>query len=260
MQKKAKLYLKKIAKNRIVPLLYLAIFCFISCKKESHPKVLTISEALQITKINDNGYLHVSYITLESGSTFPCNGFIYIKNNEAYIFDSPATDQATTELIHWLQNDQKVAIKGVVYNHFHRDCTKGAAIFEKHNIPSIASSKTATLIREKKYIKPKLVFEDTLTLTLGSTSIHNTFFGEAHTIDNIISYFPEERIMYGGCMIKSLNAAKGNLDDANVAQWSNTVSKIKKAHPDVTIVIPGHGKYGNVELLNYTISLFKTEE
>jgi len=71
-------------------------------------------------------------------------------------------------------------------------------------------------------------------------------------------------VLFGGCLIKELDASKGYLGDAskgylgdaNVKAWSNTVTKIKKAYPKLQIVVPGHGAIGNQALLDYTIKLF----
>lgn len=63
--------------------------------------------------------------------------------------------------------------------------------------------------------------------------------------------------MFGGCLIKEINASKGYLGDANVQAWAATVKKVKKAYPNVKTVIPGHGEIGGKELLDYTITLFK---
>ncbi len=241
-------------------LVFILCLSITSCNKNKSSETIYISEDLQLTKINDHSYIHVSAITLESGAIYPCNGFIYVNNNEAYVFDTPANDRATAELIDWLQNDQKVIIKGVVFNHFHRDCIEGMDVFKSNNILCIASKKTASYMQKQKYESPDQVFENDLELKLGDKNIINTYFGEAHTSDNIVSYFPEENLMYGGCMIKSLTAKKGNLADANTNEWSKTVSKIKKTYPNIKIVIPGHGEYGDVKLLDYTISLFQTKK
>jgi metallo-beta-lactamase class B len=93
---------------------------------------------------------------------------------------------------------------------------------------------------------------------VGNEKIIAKFFGEGHTKDNIVGYFPSENVLFGGCLIKELNANKGYLGDATLADWSNTVQKIKKEYPKVKIVVPGHGDYGNAKLLDYTIHLFKT--
>jgi metallo-beta-lactamase class B len=83
------------------------------------------------------------------------------------------------------------------------------------------------------------------------------YFGEGHTKDNVVGYFPSENILFGGCLIKELKATKGYLGDANIAQWPNTVERIKEQYPNIKIVIPGHGAIGGSELLDYTIKLFQ---
>ncbi|MFD2564755.1 subclass B1 metallo-beta-lactamase [Aquimarina rubra] len=229
------------------------------CKDTSVAENIHISEDLQLLKLNDHNYIHISYISLKNGAKFPCNGFIYINNNEAYVFDSPATEKATNELINWFRDERKTTIIGVVFNHFHDDCTKGIEIFKKNNILTIANNTTKNLMIQDGITEPDQVFDNALELKLDDKTIVNSFFGEAHTKDNIVTYFPKEKILFGGCMIKSLNAKKGNLTDANLSEWSNTVTNIKKAYPDLEIVIPGHGSYGDQSLLDYTISLFNTQ-
>ncbi len=68
---------------------------------------------------------------------------------------------------------------------------------------------------------------------------------------------PLEDIMFGGCLIKEEGAGKGNLAEANVEEWPNTVRKVKMKYPEVKKIIVGHGKSGGIELLDYTIKLFE---
>ena len=64
-------------------------------------------------------------------------------------------------------------------------------------------------------------------------------------------------MLFGGCLIKELGAGKGNLEDANVAAWPQTVATLQQAYPATRVLIPGHGKAGGLELSDYTIQLFK---
>ncbi|KAA1248090.1 subclass B1 metallo-beta-lactamase [Aquimarina sp. RZ0] len=232
----------------------------IFCQKNYAYKNIEVSENLTIIKISKHSFIHISYIALENGVRFPCNGFLYINDAEAYIFDTPVTDKATLDLINWVRNGLKISIKGVVFNHFHTDCTEGIDILKQEKIPSIASEKTRELMSKEGYPEPEIIFKNHLELRLGDKIIYNSFFGEAHSPDNIVSYFPDEEILFGGCMVKSIDAKKGNLGDANTSEWSHTISKIKKTYPDLKIIIPGHGSSGDQQLLDYTITLFKTKK
>ena len=63
--------------------------------------------------------------------------------------------------------------------------------------------------------------------------------------------------MFGGCLIKEVGVGKGNLEEANAEKWSETVTEVKKKYPNAKKIIPGHGKIGGIELLDYTIKLFE---
>ncbi len=94
-------------------------------------------------------------------------------------------------------------------------------------------------------------------MNVGDKKVYAEYFGEGRTKDNIIGYFPEDNAMFGGCLIKELDAKKGNLEDANIKEWPETVRKLKQKYPQTKIVIPGHGKPGGTELFDYTINLFE---
>src|SRR5690606_652588 len=120
-----------------------------------------------------------------------------------------------------------------------------------------ASDKTIELAKSAGYPTPENGFKKKLTLKAGDIKVINQFLGEGHTKDNFVSYVPSDKILFGGCMIKELGAGNGNLEDANVGAWSETVSKVKSTFPEISIVIPGHGKIGGTELLDYTEGMFE---
>ena len=180
---------------------------------------------------------------------------IVIDGGEAVIFDTPTADSISEELIQWAES-QNSRVKAIVPTHFHVDCLGGLEAFHKAGIPSYAHIRTHKFTREKEAIIPQIGFENPLILKVGTAQITCSFHGEGHTKDNIVVHFPEDKVLFGGCMIKSNGAGKGNLADANVGQWPLTVEKVSKLYPDIIHVIPGHGKPGGKELLNYTIALF----
>ena len=184
-----------------------------------------------------------------------------MKNNqEALIFDTPTNDQASEELIRWVQEKLHCRLNGIVPTHFHDDCLGGLQAFHEHGIPSYAYFKTIELAKEKRVAVPQNSFTEPLVLKVGQEQVTVKFFGEGHTRDNVVGYFPSEHVLFGGCLIKELGANKGYLGDANLEEWSFTVGKIKREYPNVKAVIPGHGEYGSAKLLDYTMELFKTPQ
>lgn len=217
------------------------------------------SNRLIITQISENSFQHTSYLQTNDFGNVPCNGLIVSSSNEVIIFDTPTNDNASEELIKWITEKLKSKIKGIVATHFHDDCLGGLKAFHDHQISSYAYSKTIAFAKENNFEVPKNSFKNQLILKVGKESTITQFFGEGHTKDNVVGYFPSEDIMFGGCLIKELNATKGFLGDANISTWSKTVENVRQKYPNVKIVIPGHGIYGDKSLLDYTIKLFKSE-
>lgn len=229
---------------------------FTSCKSQKTVFAYS-SEYLEIIPVSKNSFIHVSYLNTDDFGKVACNGLIFIDENEAVVFDTPTTSEVSMELIKWIVEIKKCDITSVVINHFHADCLGGLEAFHTLGIPSFASEKTIALAKANNFTTPQIGFENQMEIEVGNRKIINTFFGEAHTTDNIVSYIPSENLLFGGCMVKSLNATKGFTGDANLDDWSKTVNAVKNEYPQVKIVIPGHGKSGNTALLDYTIQLFE---
>ena len=104
---------------------------------------------------------------------------------------------------------------------------------------------------------PQYGFAGSLVLVTGIEHVMLKHFGEGLTVDNVVGYSAKENELFGGCLVKELNATEGYLGDANVGAWSSTVERVKQAYPQVKLVVPGHGQHGDRRLLDYTIALFK---
>lgn len=248
-----------MSRYTLLLLIVLSSTILASCITRDNENEQPYKRPLEIVKLSDHSYLHVSYLDLEDGRSFACNGYIYANKGEAFVFDTPVNDSIANQLIGYLQNDLQLKVKGVVISHRHRDAVGGLRAFTKANIPSYASMRTADFLKADSLIISH-PFKDKQVLQLGGSDIENYFFGEAHTSDNIVSYIPEERLLFGGCMIKAEDADPGNLNDANLEQWAQTVAQIKDEFPDVQTVVPGHGAIGQSQLLDYTVSLFTPED
>ncbi|WFB69443.1 CHM family subclass B1 metallo-beta-lactamase [Chryseobacterium sp. WX] len=250
-----------ISKNILVILFSLIMLsCSTQSKNSFKAKKIYESKTLIITQISENCFIHTSFKQTNDFGNVPCNGLIVKDYHETVVFDTPTNDKSSEELIQWINENLDSKIKAIVPTHFHDDSLGGLMAFHKKNIPSYSYVKTIELARENNFVIPENSFTDSVILKVGNKDVIAKFFGEGHTKDNAVGYFPNENILFGGCLLKELEAGKGYLGDANVSAWSNTVEKVKKEYPDVKIVVPGHGDYGDGKLLDYTITLFKGQK
>lgn len=245
-----------IIMKRAITLLLLSLILFGFKTGESEQEVYK-SESLIINRISEHAYRHISYLNTVEYGKVPCNGMIVCYKNEAVVFDTPTDNKASAELIDWITKNKNCKIIAVIPTHYHIDNLGGLEEFHRNGIPSYAYKKTIEMAKNHNLPLPQNSFDSVLELKVGNKKIHAEYMGEGHTCDNIIGYFPMDKIMFGGCLIKEKGAGKGNLAEASPDKWSETVSKVKQKYPETITIIPGHGKPGGKELFDYTISLFK---
>jgi len=218
------------------------------------------TETLIVKKLTDHVYQHITFLNTQSFGRVPCNGMIVISGNEGVVFDTPADDNGSSELLDFISNNLNAKVTALVATHFHADCVGGLKEFHTRNISSYANNLTIRFLTDKHTdVIPQHGFEGELELTVGDKKVYSSFFGKGHTFDNVVGYFPDEQVLFGGCLVKEVGAGKGYLEDADTLAWSGTMLNLKTKYPDLKLVIPGHGKYGGAELLDYTAQLFQVK-
>lgn len=217
---------------------------------------LVNAQQVVLKQLSKNTFIHTSYLQTTDFGHVPCNGLVIRDGKQAIVFDTPTDDQSAKELIHLVQDSLHCQIVAVFPTHFHSDCLGGLKAFHEAGIASIANELTLELAKNSGAEVPQISFHKSFTFKVGNEKVLIRFLGQGHTRDNVVGYFPKEKVLFGGCLIKELGASKGFLGDANVNEWSATVAKVKKAFPRAKWVVPGHGEAGDASLLDYTQKLF----
>lgn len=214
-------------------------------------KEIKVSENLTLTKLSKSVYIQTSANS---------NGLVYVVGKEAVIISTPPTDTATIELLDWIKKELKATVKACIVDHWHGDAMEGVDVLYKEGIESYALNKTIQIAYKMKLFAPAKGFDDSLTISVGNKKISMRYFGPNHTADGIMVWIPNEKILFGGCGVKNKGGWVGNIADACMPYWSETVERVKVAYPNTKIVVPGHGKHGDTSLLTYTIGMFKQFE
>lgn len=219
------------------------------------PVLVFENDHLKVEKLSEHCYRHISYLRSPGFGKIACNGMLILEAGKALVIDAPTNEAAALALIDWLEEEQQEVI-AVIASHFHVDCIGGLNPFHARQIPSYAHEKTLAMAKADSLPDPQIGFRDSLKFQVGSSLVHCQFFGAGHSPDNIVCYYPTDQVLFGGCLLKSKGAGKGNLKDADTKAWPKTVERIKKIFPDIQLVIPGHGSPGGRDLLDYTIEMF----
>ena len=219
-------------------------------------KRIKVTGDIELIKLSEHAYVHVSYAEIPPYGRVASNGMIFINGGEVFLFDTPVTEAQTKDLVSWILDSLKLKIIGFVPNHWHSDCMGGLAYLQRLKIKSYANQKTIDIAKAKHLPVPENGFRDSLQLKLGDKLIQCYYLGAAHTLDNIVVWIPSEKILFSGCMIKSMDAKDlGNTADGDLTAYPKTIDKLINKFPIAKIVIPGHGAIGGFELIRHTKDL-----
>lgn len=217
---------------------------------------IQVSDDIGLIRLSDNTYIHVSVSEIPGYGKVSSNGLIFINEGNAFLFDTPVNDSLTRVLVTWLSIEMGVKIVGFVPNHWHGDCIGGLGYLQSQGIKSYANQITIDLARTNHLPVPDSGFRDSLNLSLGDRQISCYYFGAAHSKDNIVVWIPSEQILFAGCMVKSMESDNpGNVAEADLEAYPQTLDKISARFPMAKYVIPGHGQFGGMELIRHTKEL-----
>ncbi len=223
--------------------------------------MITPANDIQLISLGDSVFIHVTWHQSDENRWFASNGLIIIRNGEALMIDTPMDNDKTERLTILIRDSLASDVVKLIGGHFHGDCLGGLGYLKSIGVESVANSRTVEKCVELGLPVPSISFTDSLNFDFNGETIECHFFGGGHSFDNITVWLPDEKILFGGCLIKSNDAESlGNLSDAVVYEWSMTVKKIMERCRDIEIVIPGHGLYGGPELLLHTIELVESYE
>ena len=213
---------------------------------------------MELTELNKKFIIHTTYGEV-NGYMYPSNGLIVDTSEGLILVDTSWTDTQTEDLIYIVQKRLKKNIKMAILTHAHNDRLGGIKTLANMNIKIMITDLTAQLAEKGGFMKVEpSIHSDITPLTVGDTRLEIYYPGKGHSADNIVVYFPDAKILFGGCFIKPENAKDmGNVADAYVKEWPVSLNNLLKRYPDIQTVIPGHGEWGDVKLITHTLELLK---
>lgn len=202
---------------------------------------------------------------------------VKVSDGSVVIVSSPFENLGTQTLMDWVTKTMKPKKVVAINTHFHLDGTGGNEVYKKMGVETWSSDLTKKLrLEENKKDRIKgPEFQKSMDLkrsilnsnpvpadnifdlkkgkifTFSNEQVEVFFPGEAHSPDNVVVYFPQKRLLFGGCMIKPKEL--GYLGDADVKAWPNSARQLEKFNAKV--VIPGHGEWGGPEMVTKTIKV-----
>jgi metallo-beta-lactamase class B len=199
------------------------------------------SAQFELKELTPNIYIFTTYNTYQ-GNKIPANGMISITPQGAVVIDTPWDQAAYQTLIDTVKSIWGKEIKVLIATHSHADRAGGFGFYNDKGIETISSKRTNDILSLEKQPTAITVFQTDTTLNIGGQKIEVVFPGEGHTKDNVVVYFANEKVFFGGCFLKSEDATEmGYIDEANLDSWPKAIRNTQKRFKKAKFVIPGHG-------------------
>lgn len=251
----------RIAVTLLISSLSLFLALFARADEPRHqPERIPLGDDLEVEKLAPDVWRHIFQIPLSTGP-FPANGLVITTVDGALLIDTPWTEAQTARLLDWVEQDLGLPVVGVVATHFHQDRLGGLAVVHRRGITSYGNVKTAKLVDRGAFEAPQRLFRNHKTLRFGGRKIELFFPGAGHSPDNIVVWLPQEKILYGGCLLKSASSqGLGFLGNADLAHWPIAVRKVDRRYPQAILVVPGHQEPDGRKAIENTLRLLAQKE
>lgn len=215
---------------------------------------------IQVTPLTKGLYVHTSWKLLD-GNPFPSNGLIAETKDGVVLVDTGWGEEPTKEILDWVEAKMHKKVTLCIVSHGHDDRLGGITVLQQRGIKVISTKQTAAIAAKDGHPQPEGILPADSTFTVGGRKIRTFYPGPGHTSDNITVWFPTEKVLFGGCFVKSTEAPTlGNIADADLKAWPNSLRRVISTFPDIAYVVPGHQSWKSKKSLQHTLDLLAENE
>ncbi|GAA4343865.1 subclass B1 metallo-beta-lactamase [Flaviaesturariibacter amylovorans] len=217
--------------------------------------VVRAQEALTISRLTGDFYVYATYSTYQ-GKRISANGMYLLTSEGAVLFDTPWDTTQFQPLLDSIRARHGQRVRFCIATHFHADRTGGLEYYRSRGVATYTTRMTDSLSARRGMKRAEHLLHGDSSFTVGSYRFRVIYPGPGHAPDNIVIWFPRERVLYGGCLIKSVaDSDLGNLGDASRSRYAGTVRAVLAACPSARYVVTGHNSWQDPRSLRHTLRL-----
>ncbi|MBC6108999.1 PEDO-3 family subclass B1 metallo-beta-lactamase [Pedobacter fastidiosus] len=215
---------------------------------------------IKIKHLTGNLYSYTTYHDYK-GTITDANSVYLVTSKGVVVVDAPWDSAQFQPFLDSIETKHHKKVILDIATHSHEDRAGGLAFFKAKGIKTYTSKKTDQILKTEKLERPQFTFSNDTTFVVDGYKINTFFAGEGHTKDNIVIWFEKDKVLFGGCLVKSTEAKDlGYIVEANLAQWPTAIKNLKQKYPDAKIVVTGHQAWAGKESLDYTLKLLSEKK
>jgi metallo-beta-lactamase class B len=212
---------------------------------------------LVISHLTGDFYIYTTY-NLYEGNLIPAHGMYVLTNEGVVLLDTPWDTTQFQPLLDSIQVKHHMPVTMCIATHWHSDRTAGLEYYREQGIKTYTTKLTDELSKQYGEKRAEYLIDNDTVFQVGGYTFETYYPGQGHTADNIVIWFEQEQILYGGCLIKGADAKDlGYLGDGNVEEYASTLEKVQEKYPDPKFIIVSHHDWHSVQALQHSIKLAK---
>ena len=228
------------------------LICFFYLAKLS---AQTNNDILKISHLKGDFYIFETY-NYYKGSRIGANAMYLVTDSGVVMFDTPWDSTQFQPLLDSIKAKHNKNVVLCFSTHFHEDRTGGLEYYRQKNIKTYTTFFTDSMSKMKGMKRAEFLIKKDTVFTVANYSFQTFYPGKGHAPDNIIIWFEKEKILYGGCLIKSVDdKTLGNLSDASITDYAATIKNVQQKCKGFKYIITGHNDYTSKKSLKHTLKM-----
>ncbi|WP_264551281.1 subclass B1 metallo-beta-lactamase [Flavobacterium sp. N2038] len=210
---------------------------------------------LQISHLTGDFYVYKTFHDYK-GTLISANAMYLVTDKGVVLFDAPWDKTQFQPLLDSIKAKHHKEVVMLFGTHSHEDRAGGFDFYKKKGIKTYSIKLTDDILKKNNEGRAEFIIPNDKTFKVGQYTFEVYYPGKGHAPDNIVVWFAKEKVLYGGCFVKSTVATDlGYLGDADVKEWQKSIKKVQTKFKNPVYIIPGHDDWTNIESLNHTQKL-----
>ena len=210
---------------------------------------------LQISHLTGDFYVYKTFHDYK-GALISANALYLVTDKGVVLFDAPWDQTQFQPLLDTIKARHNKDVIMCFATHSHDDRAGGLGFYRQKGIKTYTIKATDKILKKKDQNRAEFVIPNDTIFTVGQHTFQVYYPGKGHAPDNIVVWFGKEKVLYGGCFIKSAEAKDlGYLGDADVKEWEKSIKKVQSKFMNPQYIITGHDDWKDITSLKHTLHL-----
>ncbi|MCD0476075.1 subclass B1 metallo-beta-lactamase [Flavobacterium sp. EDS] len=212
---------------------------------------------LQISHLTGDFYVYKTFHDYK-GTLISANSMYLVTDKGVVLFDAPWDETQFQPLLDSIKAKHHKDVVVHIATHSHEDRAGGLGFYGQKGIKTYTIKLTDQILEKEGKKRADFIMPNDTTFTVGQHRFQVFYPGKGHASDNVVVWFNKEKVLYGGCFVKSTVATDlGYLGDSDVKEWEKSIKKVQAKFKNPIYIVTGHDDWTNTQSLNHTLKLVK---